>query len=502
MEKLMAAKTLEDWQKMRDGLSYRNQAFIDGKYVDAASGKTFDCTSPIDGRLLAKVAECDKEDVDRAVKAARKAFEAGKWSEASPAKRKAVMLKLAQLVRENSDELALLETLDMGKPVMMAKNVDMNGVANNFQWYGEAIDKMYDEIAPTDRSGLGLITREPMGVVGAVVPWNFPLMMAAWKLAPMLATGNSVVLKPAEQSPLTAIRLAELAMEAGIPEGVLNVLPGFGETAGQALGMHMDVDGISFTGSTEVGKYFLKYSGLSNMKAIALECGGKTPNIVMKDAPNLEAAAREAGSAIFFNSGQVCLASSRLLVEQDIKDEFLEKVKEVGQFMQPGDPLDPKTMMGTMVDNTQTKRVLGYIEAGQKEGAKLVLGGKQVRQNTGGEYIEPTIFDNVKNSMKIAQEEIFGPVLSTLTFKDAEEAIQIANDSVYGLYANLWTNDLTKAHKMARKIRAGTVNINNTNGGGLVMPFGGYKQSGLGRDGSLHAMEKFTQMKATYIHLG
>ncbi|HAK62883.1 MAG TPA: aldehyde dehydrogenase PuuC, partial [Alphaproteobacteria bacterium] len=477
MEKLMAAKTLEDWQKMRDGLSYRNQAFIDGKYVDAASGKTFDCTSPIDGRLLAKVAECDKEDVDRAVKAARKAFEAGKWSEASPAKRKAVMLKLAQLVRENSDELALLETLDMGKPVMMAKNVDMNGVANNFQWYGEAIDKMYDEIAPTDRSGLGLITREPMGVVGAVVPWNFPLMMAAWKLAPMLATGNSVVLKPAEQSPLTAIRLAELAMEAGIPEGVLNVLPGFGETAGQALGMHMDVDGISFTGSTEVGKYFLKYSGLSNMKAIALECGGKTPNIVMKDAPNLEAAAREAGSAIFFNSGQVCLASSRLLVEQDIKDEFLEKVKEVGQFMQPGDPLDPKTMMGTMVDNTQTKRVLGYIEAGQKEGAKLVLGGKQVRQNTGGEYIEPTIFDNVKNSMKIAQEEIFGPVLSTLTFKDAEEAIQIANDSVYGLYANLWTNDLTKAHKMARKIRAGTVNINNTNGGGLVMPFGGYKQS-------------------------
>ena len=498
----MAAKTLEDWQKMRDGLSYRNQAFIDGKYVDAASGKTFDCTSPIDGRLLAKVAECDKEDVDRAVKAARKAFDSGKWSELSPVKRKAVMLKLAQLVRENSDELALLETLDMGKPVMMAKNVDMNGVANNFQWYGEAIDKMYDEIAPTDRSGLGLITREPMGVVGAVVPWNFPLMMAAWKLAPMLATGNSVVLKPAEQSPLTAIRLAELAMEAGLPEGVLNVLPGFGETAGQALGMHMDVDGISFTGSTEVGKYFLKYSGLSNMKAIALECGGKTPNIVMKDAPNLEAAAREAGSAIFFNSGQVCLASSRLLVEQDIKDEFLEKVKEVGQFMQPGDPLDPKTMMGTMVDNTQTKRVLGYIEAGQKEGAKLVLGGKQVRQNTGGEYIEPTIFDNVKNSMKIAQEEIFGPVLSTLTFKDAEEAIQIANDSVYGLYANLWTNDLTKAHKMARKIRAGTVNINNTNGGGLVMPFGGYKQSGLGRDGSLHAMEKFTQMKATYIHLG
>lgn len=498
----MAAKTLEDWQTMRDRLSYRSQAFIDGKYVDAASGETFESISPIDGRLLANVASCDKEDVDRAVKAARRAFEAGKWSEASPAKRKAVLLKLAQLVLENSDELALLETLDMGKPVMQAKAVDIAGVAQNFQWYGEAIDKIYDEIAPTDRSGLGMITREPMGVIGAVVPWNFPMMMAAWKLAPMLATGNSVILKPAEQSPLTAIRLAELAMQAGIPEGVLNVLPGYGETAGQALGMHMDVDAISFTGSTEVGKYFLKYAGLSNMKAIALECGGKSPNIIMRDAPDLNAAAQAAGMAIFFNSGQVCLASSRLLIEEDIKDEFLEKVKAVGQMMQPGDPLDPKTMMGTMVDKSQTKRVLGYIEDGQKEGAKLIMGGKQVRQNTGGEYIEPTIFDNVKNDMKIAQEEIFGPVLSTLTFKDTDEAVKIANDSVYGLYANIWTNDLTKAHKMARKIRAGSVNINNTGGGGLVMPFGGYKQSGLGRDGSLHALEKFTQLKATYIHLG
>ena len=498
----MAAKTLEDWQKMRDGLSYRNQAFIDGKYVDAVSGKTFETISPIDGRVLANIAECDKEDVEIAVKSARRAFEAGKWSEAAPAHRKAVLLKLAALVRENSEELALLETLDMGKPVMMAKNVDMAAVANNFQWYGEAIDKIYDEIAPTGPAGLGMITREPVGVIGAVVPWNFPLMMSAWKLAPMLATGNSVILKPAEQSPLTGIRLAELAMEAGIPEGVLNVLPGYGETAGQALGMHMDVDVISFTGSTEVGKYFLQYSGKSNMKAIWLECGGKSPNIIMKDAPNLDAAAQAAGMAIFFNSGQVCLASSRLLVEEGIKDEFLEKVKAVGQFMQPGDPLDPKTMMGTMVDKTQTKRVMGYIEAGQKEGAKLVLGGKQVRQNTGGEYIEPTIFDNVKNDMKIAQEEIFGPVLSTLTFKDTEEALKIANDSIYGLYANLWTNDLTKAHKMARKIRAGSVNINNTGGGGVVMPFGGYKQSGIGRDGSLHALDKFTQLKATYIALG
>lgn len=498
----MGAQTLNDWEQMRDGLSYRSQAFIGGKYSDAASGKTFECVSPIDGRVLANVASCDKEDVDRAVSTARTVFEAGTWSEEGPAARKAVMLKLAQLILANADELALLETLDMGKPISLAKAVDMNGVAGSFQWYGEAIDKIYDEIAPTDKTALGLITREPLGVVGAVVPWNFPLLMAAWKIAPMLAAGNSVVLKPAEQSPLTAIRLAELAMEAGIPEGVLNVLPGYGETAGQAIGMHMDVDAVSFTGSTEVGKYFLKYSGESNMKIVSLECGGKSPNIIMGDAPDLDAAAQQAGMSIFFNSGQVCVASSRLLVQEDIKDEFLEKVKGVGQFMQPNNPLDPSTMMGTMVDKTQTERVLGYIEAGQNAGAEIAMGGKQVRQNSGGEYIEPTIFDNVKNDMKIAQEEIFGPVLSTLTFKDADEAIKIANDSIYGLQACLWTNDLTKAHKMARALRAGTVNINNTNGGGNVMPFGGYKQSGIGRDGSLHALEKYTQLKSTYIHLG
>ncbi|HAD24567.1 MAG TPA: aldehyde dehydrogenase PuuC [Alphaproteobacteria bacterium] len=498
----MGAQTLEDWEKMRDDLTFRNQAFIDGKYTDAASGETFECVSPIDGRVLTQVAACDVEDVNRAVGAARKVFDAGSWSEESPAVRKKVLLKLAQLILGNADELALLETLDMGKPISLAKTVDMTGVANSFQWYGEAIDKIYDEIAPTDKSGLGLITREPLGVVGAVVPWNFPLLMAAWKIAPMLAAGNSVVLKPAEQSPLTAIRLAELAIEAGLPEGVLNVLPGFGETAGQAIGRHMDVDAISFTGSTEVGKYFLKYAGDSNMKVVSLECGGKSPNIVFGDAPNLDAAAQQAGMSIFFNSGQVCVASSRLLVQEDIKDEFLEKVKAVGQFMQPNNPLDPSTMMGSMVDKTQTERVLGYIEAGEKEGAKVSLGGKQVRQNSGGEYIEPTIFDNVKNDMKIAQEEIFGPVLSTLTFKDPEEAVKIANDSIYGLQACLWTNDLTKAHKIARKLRAGTVNINNTNGGGNVMPFGGYKQSGIGRDGSLHALEKYTQLKSTYIHLG
>jgi len=498
----MAAVTLEDWQKMRDGLSYRNQAFIDGKYVNSASGKTFECISPIDGRLLVKVAECDKEDVNRAVIAARRAFESGVWADQSPAARKAVMLKLARLIRENEDELALLETLDMGKPVTLAKAFDMNGVADSFQWFGEAIDKIYDEIAPLGNTALGLITREPLGVIGAVVPWNFPLLMASWKLAPMLVSGNSVILKPAEQSPLTAIRLAELAMEAGIPEGVLNVLPGYGETAGQAIGMHMDIDAVSFTGSTEVGKYFLQYSGKSNMKSISLECGGKTPNIVMKDAPNLDAAAQAAGMAIFFNSGQVCIASSRLVVEESIKDEFLEKVKAFGQAaMQPGDPLDPNTLMGTMVDKTQTARVMGYIEAGQKEGATLYSGGKQVRQNTGGEYIEPTIFDNVKSNMKIAQEEIFGPVLSTLTFTNADDAVKIANDSVYGLFANLWTNDLTKAHKMARKIKAGTVTINNTNGNIQLMPFGGYKQSGIGRDGSLHAIDKYTQLKSTHIQL-
>jgi acyl-CoA reductase-like NAD-dependent aldehyde dehydrogenase len=491
-----------DWRAEASRLAIRTKAFIDGKFVAAASGETFDDISPVDGAVLARVAAGGPEDVDRAVRAARAAFEDGRWADQPPKARKRMLVKLAELIQKNANELALLETLDMGKPIANARNGDMRAVAECVRWYGEAIDKLYDEIAPTAKTALALITREPLGVVGAVVPWNFPLLMAAWKFAPALAAGNSVVLKPAEQSPLTALRVAELAAEAGIPPGVFNVVPGFGETAGQALGRHMDVDALAFTGSTEVGKLFLRYSAESNMKTVSLECGGKTPNIVFADTPDLDAAARGAADGIFYNSGQVCDAASRLLVEDKIHDAFLSKVASLASAYQPADPLDDKTQMGAMVDATQTKRVLDFIGQGTAEGATLAFGGKQVRQETGGFYIEPTIFDCVENRMTIAREEIFGPVLSTIRFKTPEEAVRIANDSKYGLEANLWTNDLTKAHRIARALRAGTVTINTRDGGGIEVPFGGYKQSGFGRDKSLHALHKYTQLKTTYIHIG
>ena len=496
------ASTAEDYRSQAEALSIRRQAVIAGSYVDSADGATFDCISPIDGAVLAPVAACDEEDVNRAVAAARKAFDDGAWSGMAPAKRKRTLRKFADLIGANRGELALLETLDMGKPIRYSQSVDIGGAANCIAWYAEAIDKLYDEVAPTDPSALALLTREPVGVVAAVVPWNFPLLITCWKLGPALAAGNSVVLKPAEQSPLTALRIAELAAEAGIPEGILNVVPGYGETAGQALGRHMDVDCVTFTGSTEVGRLFLKYSAESNMKQVSLECGGKSPNIVMADAPNLDAAAKAAAFGIYFNQGEVCNAGSRLLGEESIKDEFVEKVIGVSQRLQPGDPLDPKTHMGAMVDANQTERVMGYIEAGKKEGAELKMGGNRALEGTGGWYIEPTLFDGVDNAMTIAQEEIFGPVLTTIAFKDAEEALKIGNDTVYGLAAAVWTRDITTAHRMTRGLRAGTVWVNTYDAVDMSTPFGGYKQSGFGRDRSLHALEKYTQLKTIWINVG
>ncbi|MCQ4273841.1 aldehyde dehydrogenase [Stutzerimonas degradans] len=497
----MTTLTLADWQQRARDLRIEGRAFIQGEYTAAADGAQFDCISPIDGRLLAQVASCDQADAERAVASARAAFEAGSWAQLAPAKRKAVMIRFAELLEAHAEELALLETLDMGKPIGDSLTVDIPGAARALRWSGEAIDKVYDEVAPTPHDQLGLVTREPVGVVAAIVPWNFPLMMACWKLGPALATGNSVVLKPSEKSPLTAIRIARLAIEAGIPAGVLNVLPGYGHTVGKALALHMDVDTLVFTGSTRVAKQLMIYAGESNMKRVWLEAGGKSPNIVFADAPDLQAAAQAAAGAIAFNQGEVCTAGSRLLVERSIKARFLPMVVEALKGWKPGNPLDPATNVGALVDTQQLNTVLGYIDAGRQAGAQVLIGGQRTLEETGGLYVEPTIFDGVDNAMKIAQEEIFGPVLSVISFDSVEEAVAIANDTPYGLAAAVWTADLSKAHRTARALRAGSVWVNQYDGGDMTAPFGGFKQSGNGRDKSLHAFDKYTELKATWIKL-
>ncbi len=497
----MPSLTFADWQQRARDLRIEGRAFIQGEYTEAQAGDRFDCISPVDGRVLAQVASCDLADAERAVASARAAFEAGSWAKLAPAKRKAVLIRFADLLEANREELALLETLDMGKPIGDSLTVDIPGAARALRWSGEAIDKIYDEVAATPHDQLGLVTREPVGVVAAIVPWNFPLMMACWKLGPALATGNSVVLKPSEKSPLTAIRIAQLAIDAGIPAGVLNVLPGYGHTVGKALALHMDVDTLVFTGSTRVAKQLMIYAGESNMKRVWLEAGGKSPNIVFADAPDLQAAAQAAAGAIAFNQGEVCTAGSRLLVERSIKERFLPMVVEALKGWKPGNPLDPSTNVGALVDTQQLNTVLGYIDAGRQAGAQVLIGGQRTLEETGGLYVEPTIFDGVDNAMKIAQEEIFGPVLSVISFDSAEEAVAIANDTPYGLAAAVWTADLSKAHRTARALRAGSVWVNQYDGGDMTAPFGGFKQSGNGRDKSLHAFDKYTELKATWIQL-
>jgi 4-guanidinobutyraldehyde dehydrogenase / NAD-dependent aldehyde dehydrogenase len=477
------------------------RAFIGGSRTWSRSGKQFEALCAVDGRSLGAVARCDSADIDVAVATARAAFSDGHWAGMAPAERGRILIRFAELVQENSVELALLETLDVGKPIKYSQSVDVSCAVSCLRWYGEAIDKIYDQIAPTSPDSLALITREPVGVVAAVVPWNYPILIAAWKIAPALAAGNSVVLKPSEKSPLTALRLAELAMEAGVPAGVLNVVPGFGQEAGAALALHMDVDCIAFTGSTRIGKQIMQMAGQSNLKRTWTELGGKSANIVCADCPNLDTAVKTALLAMYFNQGQSCNAPSRLFVEESIRERFLEKAIALLPLFQPGDPLDETTVMGAIVDAAQFATVMGYVEAGKAAGAKLLAGGEQMRIDSGGYYVAPVLFDRVNSSMRIAHEEIFGPVLSVFSFTDIREAVRQANATSYGLQAGVWTSDMSKAISASRALRVGTVHINQYGEDDMTVPFGGYKQSGNGRDKSLHAIEKYTELKTTWIRI-
>ena len=490
-----------NWHDRAKNLKIDGRAVINGKRVNAADGATFECFSPIDNHKLADVASCKSADIDSAVSAARAAFNARTWAGKMPKERKQTMIKFADLIIANREELALLETLDMGKPITASLNVDVNSAANSLRWFGEAIDKVYDEIAPTPDHTLAMITREPIGVVGAIVPWNYPMLMACWKIAPALASGNSIVLKPSEKSPLSALKIADIALEAGIPAGVLNVVPGFGAEAGSPLALHMDVDCIAFTGSTAVGKKIQIMAGQSNLKRAWCELGGKSPNIVFADCKDLDRAAESSAGSIFYNQGESCNAPSRLLVERSIKHALVKKILAELKNYAPGDPLNEATTMGAMVDCGQMENVLKYIASGKAQGAKLLSGGDQTRRDTGGFYINPTVFDDVTNDMTIAAEEIFGPVLSIITFDSMEEAIKIANDTPYGLAAAVWTQDISKAHMVAKRLRAGTVHVNSYDEDDITVPFGGFKQSGNGRDKSLHALEKYTELKTTWIRL-
>ena len=494
----MLDRTVTDWQSLAGQLQIEGRAFINGCYVDALAGATRPTVNPANGQEIAEVALCGVEDAELAVEGARKAFESGCWSRMAPMDRKMVLVRWAELIEKHADELALLETLDVGKPISDTVNVDVPSAVRTIRWSGEAIDKVYDEIPPTPPDTLALVQRLPLGVVAAIVPWNFPLSTTAWKLAPSLATGNSVILKPASNTPLSALFIARLASEAGLPDGVLQVLPGPGGSLGRHLALHMGIDGLTFTGSTPVGKQLMQYSGQSNLKRTFLELGGKSPNIVFADA-DLDKAATMAAVAVFYNGGQTCTAGTRLIVEDRIMDEFLQRVTAKARSWMPGDPLDPATAMGPMIDEAQCRTVAEYVEIGRGEGAEIVFGGERVLQDSGGHYFQPSIFAGVNNAMRVAQEEIFGPVLSVIGFRTAEEAVGIANDSIYGLAGAVWSNDINTAHKVAEAVRVGTMGINNYFGGDITVPFGGFKQSGNGRDKSMHAFHDYTELKTTWI---
>lgn len=493
--------THKNWQGLADKALSKPETrlFIGGDYVDAIDGERFETVNPANLEAIASVSAANAKDVDAAVVAARKAFRP--WSRMVPRERMELMYRFTKLIDENAEQLAVLDTLDMGKPISDMVNVDVPSVIETIQFMAEYIDKMEGSVTNTEKDVMHYVLREPIGVVGAISPWNYPMLMATWKFAPALCAGNTVVLKPAEQAPLSCLRLAELFIEAGGPPGVFNVVNGIGEVAGRALALHNDVDKVTFTGSTEVGKLMLQYAGQSNMKRVSLECGGKTPQIFMSDVADLDRAVTSAYDGVFANMGEVCNAGSRLLVDRKIHDEFVEKfVTEGKDAYVPGDPLDPQTNLGPLVTDEAQQRVLSFIESGKEQGAELRFGGDEP-DGLKGAFINPALFTNVNNSMRIAREEIFGPVASVIPFDDVEEAISIANDTIYGLAAGVWTQDLSQAHRLVKDIDAGIIWVNSFDEGDMTQPFGGYKQSGNARDNCIESLLSYTQSKSAWIRL-
>ena len=493
--------THNEYSVIAKNLTFCVHPFVNGKFSKPLSGNTMETINPATGDVLATVAACGAEDVDAAVIVAQQAFDSGKWSRLHPNERKEIIIKLASLIEENQHELAVLESLESGKPISECQMTDLPETVSTLKWHAEAADKIYDQISPANESGIGLIVREPMGVVGAVLPWNFPLMMLAWKIGPALATGNSVIVKPAEQTSLTTLRVAELALEAGVPAGVLNVLPGLGPDVGEPMGRHHGIGAISFTGSTEVGRLFVEFSAKSNLKKIILECGGKNPAVVLSDAKNLDNIAKHVAFSALWNMGQNCTANARLIVHKDLKKPLVEKVLKEFDHWKTGDPLDPSNQLSAIISPEQYAKILNYIDIAAKEGADLIYGGKAI-QSGNGLFIEPTIFDNVTPDMTIATDEIFGPVLGIMSVDSDAAAIALANDTSYGLQTSLFTSNVTNAHRFARALQAGTVSVNCYGEGDITTPFGGYKLSGFGgRDNGFSAHDQYTETKTIWIDL-
>jgi gamma-glutamyl-gamma-aminobutyraldehyde dehydrogenase len=494
--------THEEYCAIAQNITYPVNPFINGEYVPPLSGNSMETINPATGEVMTRVAACGPEDVDLTVDIARKTFDQGSWSRKHPAERKAIIIQLAKLIERDQNELAVLESLESGKPISECQMTDLPETIETLKWHAEAADKIYDQMSPANANGIGMIVREPIGVAGCVLPWNFPLMMLAWKIGPALAMGNSVIVKPAEQTSLTTLRIAGLALEAGIPAGVLNILPGLGAEVGEPMGRHHGIDVISFTGSTEVGRLFVEFSAKSNLKKIILECGGKNPAVVLSDANDLDGIAKHVVYSALWNMGQNCTANSRLIVHKDVKQTLLAKVKQELNHWHTGDPLDPSNQLGAIISKEQYDKIIAYIDLATAEGAELIHGGKVIKSGN-GLFIEPTVFDHVTADMTIAKDEIFGPVLGIMTVDSDQEAIDLANDTCYGLQASLFTSSVLNAHRYARELQAGTVSVNCYSEGDITTPFGGYKLSGFGgRDNSFMAHDQYTEIKTIWIETG